>query len=108
MTDLVRYRNPVLPVPATRNRPSNLRRIETGLEQRLARQRAVELLARDRVQVLAGVAAAAMAAQTDVSSREVRLVELEGHAVHGVSHISARLTLALGQVIDDTAQELRS
>ena len=48
-----------------------------------------------------------MTAQVLVSSREAQLVEMEAHAIHGVAHISSRLTLALGEVIDDTAQALR-
>ena len=65
-------------------------------------------IGRAKVHAVASVGNEAMTAASLIASRQRLLIEGEPGAIHGVSHIAARLNLALGEVVDDVVREVRS
>ena len=63
-------------------------------------------LGHSRVHALANVGNSALIAQVLLSGRARLLVESEPSAIYGIAHISERVTLALGAVVDATRNEI--
>lgn len=99
-------------------RPSRLRNREAkAFSQALARLdnqtdleiREVEAAAEigmAKVQAVAVIGNAALSAQAALSARERMLIEAEPGAIHGIAFLSQRLTLALGDVIDNGTRDI--
>lgn len=108
MPDLVPFRGASLPARASRS----LSKIEGSTLVQLAnersRARVVEERHRSSIQALEGVAAEAIHAGSNLT----RLAITTAHAVPGSEHFSGRLldaaATAMGQVLSDTARDLRS
>lgn len=63
---------------------------------------------RQRIRAVTQVGTRALEAQSVVSMTERMIVEMEPGAVHGISYLSQRLTIGLGQVLDKTIDEVCS
>ena len=65
-------------------------------------------IGRSKVHAVASVGNEAMMAAALLAGRQRLLIETEPLAINAVSHIAARLNLALGDVVDDVVREVRS
>lgn len=107
MSNIVPRKNDALtPVRLTRRAVKQYREVDASSEIELMKLDRQAQIGTARVRTVTRVGTRAMEAQAIVSMTQRMIVEMEPSAVHGVSHLSQRLTLGLGQVIDRTINEV--
>ena len=94
------------PVRVNRRQLRELREVDGAAAVELAKLDHQTQLGTQRARTVARVGTRTMEAQAVVSMTERMIVEMEPGAVHGVSYLSQRLTIGLGQVIDKTIDEV--
>jgi len=99
---------PLTPVRLTRRAVREFRELDGAAEMELAKLDRQTEIGTLRARTVARVGTRAMEAQAVVSMTERMIVEMEPGAVHGVSYLSQRLTIGLGEVIDKTINEVSS
>ena len=98
--------DPLTPVRVNRRQLKELREVDGAAAVEIAKLDHQAHLGTQRARTVARVGTRAMEAQAVVSMTERMIVEMEPGAVHGVSYLSQRLTIGLGQVIDRTIDEV--
>jgi len=101
-----RKNDPLTPVRVTRRLAREIQNVDGAAEVELLKLDHQTQLGTQRARTVARVGTRAMEAQAVVSMTERMIVEMEPGAVHGVSYLSQRLTIGLGQVIDKTINEV--
>lgn len=101
-----RKSDPLTPVRVNRRALREFRELDGAAEIELAKLDHQTQIGTQRVRTVARVGTRAMEAQALVSMTERMIVEMEPGAVHGISYLSQRLTIGLGQVIDKTIDEV--
>ena len=107
MSDIFpRKSGPLTPVRVNRRQLRELRELDGNSAIEQARLSELEQLGVQRTRTVTRVATRAMEAHAMASATQRMIVEMEPGAVHGVSYLSQKLILGLGQIIDKTIDEV--